>query len=158
MLRILLSFAVLLGVAGCNPMANLEEADEQVSQFEDIYSAGDVDRAWSMLGDAWKEVSTKQEFDDLHQVLSVRLGKINGSERVNFNVNSTNGVTTTVVVMDTNFEKGDGTQTYTFHGHGEDLELVGWTVNSPRLQLTADDVADEADDEVSPIEVDASGN
>ena len=132
-------------------MANLDEAEKQITRFENAYSAGNVDKLWGMTGDPWKEVSSRDEFDDLNTVLTARLGKIEESNRQNFNVNTTNGLTVTVVVMDTSFEQGDGLQTYTFHGDGEDMELVGWVVNSPRIQLTADDVMREERPEEAPV-------
>lgn len=140
MYRALLVLCAAMGLAACNPMANLDEAEKQINRFEKAYSAGDADRLWSMTGDTWKETGPRADFDNMNEVLSARLGAIVSSERSNFKVNSTNGLTTTVVVMDTDFEEGEGQQTYTFHGGGEDMELVGWNVVSPRLRLTVDDL------------------
>ena len=137
---------VILGalfLAACNPMANLEEGEAQITKFERLYSKGQDDALFAMTGEKWREVSSREEFDDLLKVINARLGKIVSSERSNFNVNTFNGVTTTVIAMDTEFEQGKGTQVYTFQGGGEDMELVGWTVNSPRLIITADDLAHE---------------
>ena len=42
--------------------------------------------------------------------------------------------------MQTIFEQGEGTETYTFSGSGEDMRLEGWNVNSNRLMITAAEV------------------
>lgn len=135
-----------VALAACNPMENLSQTEDKIAQFERLYSSGKVDALYGMTGTAWREVSTREEFDDLHRVVSTRLGKITASERSNFNINTSNGLTTTVIVMDTTFEHGTGTQTFTFHGNGEAMELVGWNVNSPRLAITVDDLATEEDE------------
>lgn len=138
---LLVGLAALL-IAACNPIENINQTEDRIAEFERLYSNGDVDALYSMTGKAWRELSTREEFDDLHRVVSTRLGKVTASERSNFNINTTNGLTTTVIVMETEFEQGTGTQTFTFHGNGDEMELVGWNVNSPRLAITVDDLQD----------------
>ena len=129
-----------MALSACNPLENLEVAEQRVESFEQAYSSENVDRLWRMTGKQFREVTTKEEFADFNLVFNTRLGAIESSERSNFNVNTNNGVTRTVVVMDTVFEQGEGVQTYTFEGHGDDMQLLGWKVNSPLLAVTADDL------------------
>ena len=48
--------------------------------------------------------------------------------------------------MKTQFAKGEGTETFTFYGSGDDMRLVGWHVDSPNFM----DVPAEAVTEVEP--------
>lgn len=140
--------AVIVGMlalvlAACNPVENLEQSDAAIAQFETQYSAGNLDRMWGMTGEELREVTTREEFDDLYQFINMRLGKIVSSERSGFNLNTNNGVTRTVITMRTEFENGSGIQTYTFHGNGEEMTIVGWFVDSPELAISPSDLPTE---------------
>ena len=133
------AFTALAGLAlsGCNPIANLEEAEEQIDRYQAHYSAHELGNMYAMTGKKFRETSSLGEFEEFVTLIDGRLGEIVTTQRVNFNVKSTPGGTTTSVVMQTNFEQGDGTETYTFSGSGEDMRLEGWNVNSNRLMITA---------------------
>ena len=135
-----LAVAIGLQVAACNPMANLDGAEAKIERFQAVYSSGGPDELYEMTGEAFREASTREEFADMVELFDARLGPIVESERSGFNLNTNNGITRTVVTMETEFAQGAGMETYTFHGHGEDIELIGWHVNSPRLALTMDDL------------------
>lgn len=127
-------------LAACNPIANYDQGGEEVERWHRLYSENDGDRLWGMTGEKFREVTTREEFDDLLTVVNARLGKVTSTDRGGFNVNSQLGGTTTVITMNTEFEQGSGQEVFTFLGKGEDMELVGWTVNSQRLTLTAADL------------------
>jgi hypothetical protein len=129
-----------LALSACNPMENLGEAEEQVDRFQTHFSSGEVKDMYAMAGPAFRESTTRKDFDDFVEVISARLGAIETSQRDSFNVKSTPGGTTTVVTMSTQFEKGQGTETYTFIGNGEDMRILGWQVNSDRLLISRDEL------------------
>ena len=131
---------LLILLAACNPVANLGSGDEKVERFHQLYNKSDVESMWQFIGPKFKEVTTRQQLADLVEVLQARLGPVKSSERVNFNVNSSPGGTTTVIQMNTQYELGEGSEVFTFLGNGEDMQLVGWNVNSPRLMITPDDL------------------
>ena len=132
---------LLVALSACNPIANIDGAENKIKEFQKVYNDGKPDALYRMTGDQFKKISSREEFQTIYDVIDARLGQVATSERINFNLNSNNGVTTTVIVMETSFEQGEGTETYTFHGHREDMQLVGWQVNSPRLMFTAEDLA-----------------
>ena len=126
--------------AACNPVANANDAERRITEFHGAYNDGDPMRLYGLTGQAFKDVTTMEEMRDLYTVVDARLGKVESSERVNLNVANRNGVNSTVVIMETQFEQGSGTETFTFNGGGDDFELVGWSVNSPRMAVTVDDL------------------
>lgn len=136
-------FACLLSVilGACNPVANLDSGEAKIEQWQAAYDGGNPARLYALAGDEFKEVSNEEEFADFLEVLYARLGRTVTTERINFNVNATPAGTVTVIVMQTEFEQGMGTETFTFRGGGEEFELVGWQVNSDRLMITAEDLA-----------------
>ena len=125
-------FALLL--TACNPMAQLDDATAAVERFHTTYNAGDARALYGQTGDEFREVTPPEAMDALVAHVTDRMGKMESTERDGFNINTNNGVTTTVVTMSTMFEKGEATETFTFRGTGEDLRLVGWNVDSPNFQ------------------------
>ena len=140
MRRILAGLAAWALVA-CNPVENMNAGEDRIADFQDAYSRGDDEAMWAMTGPEWRNASTRAEFDELLRILEARMGSIEGTERVGFNVNTNTEGTFTVVQMQTQFEKADGTEVYTFLGNGSDMQLVGWNVNSDALLVTADEVS-----------------
>ena len=144
-----------LFLTACNPVENLDTGDNRIADYQNEYSEADVDALWRMVGPEFREVTSREQFDDLVAVLQARLGAIESSSREGFNVNTNTGGTVTVVQMLTQFEQGQGLETYTFRGNGDDMQLIGWHVNSDRLTLTPDDLSrmrDEVEaDEDNPV-------
>jgi hypothetical protein len=145
----LLAFA-LPALAACNPAANLGEAADQIDRYQFHYTMGEFDDMYAMTGPAFREAAGRDQFGDFVRVVSTRLGPIESTERVNFNVNTSPTGTLTVVTMRTRFEQGDGTETYTFSGHGEGMKIEGWKVNSQRLMVSAQELDALAETEATP--------
>ena len=135
--------AAFLLLGACNPVANVSEGDSLVEKFHAAYSRGDRDALYAMTGRQFRATTSRAQFDDLIDVVSVRLGAVSDSERTGFNVNTNTDGTFTSITMTTHFAKGDGVESFVFTGSGDEMALEGWHVQSPRLMLTADDVADE---------------
>ena len=135
--------AAALTLAACNPLDNLNAGDSQIAKFHAAYSRGDGQANYAMTGPQFRSTTNRAQFGDLLDVVNVRLGAVRSSERTSFNVNATPAGTFTTISMSTQFAKGVGQETFVFSGKGDEMKLEGWHVNSPRLMLTADDIADE---------------
>lgn len=148
-IKALVAVSIATLLAACNPVANLETGEEQIGEFQSLYSEGNIDGMYEATGQVFKENMTVEEMTDLYVLLDQRLGDINSTERTNFSVNSTPQGTNTVIVMTTKYDQGTGAETYTFLGNGEEMELVGWHVASERLNLSPAEMRDAfTDDEV----------
>ena len=142
--RFLLAALPALFLAACNPVANFEAGERKIERWQEAYDQEDYDKLWSMTGPEFRKFTTRDQFDDFLKVLHARLGLIQSTERSGFNVNSNLGAPTrTVVSMETVFEQGKGAEIFTFHGQADDLELVGWQVNSDRLMVAVEDLAED---------------
>ena len=133
-------------LAACNPVANLNAGDSQIDKIHAAYSSGDAGAIYAMTGRQFRATTTSAQMDQLVEVFQVRLGPVRSSERTSFNINTTPAGTFTTIIMSTRFAKGDGQESFVFTGKGDEMKLVGWHVESPRLMLTADDIADERGD------------
>ncbi len=135
-------------VAACNPMAQLDTAEDEIAQFHTIYNSGDSRALYGLTAQEFRDNTSPAQMTELVSLVTERMGKAGGSERTGFNVNSNDGDTYTVVTMTTSFEKGDAVETFTFTGTGDDMALVGWNVDSPNFQ----DVPEEAVTQVEAVQ------
>lgn len=154
-IRYLLPILAAFLLTGCNPGAQIEDARDQIKQFQADYNAGDVEALYRKAGDRLRSQTSMEQMEGTVALFSARLGKIESSEQTGFNAGFHNGVTTTTVVMKTRFAQGEGSETYIFEGSGDAMKLAGWTVNSPLLTLSAADVKKltEAKGESPPVQV-----
>ena len=120
-------------------MEQVEVADQKVDRFQATYNVGDARGLYGQTAPEFREVTTPQQMDELVAYVSETMGAIESSERSGININSNNGVTTTTVTMKTDFTKGDGEETYTFYGTGEDMRLVGWNVDSDNFAVEVEE-------------------
>jgi hypothetical protein len=66
----------------------------------------------------------------LFAAIDSKLGKVQSSSITTWNVKTFNFVTTVVLVSDTQFELGAGTETFTFRVNGDKATLLGYNINS----------------------------
>ncbi len=149
-IKFLIAALAGLLLAACNPMAQLEGAEQQIAEFHATYNEGDARALYGATAQEFRDVTPIGDMNELVAFVTERMGKVESAERAGFNVNSENGVTRTTVTMTTQFEKGEATETFVFQGGGEDMGLVGWNVDSPNFQDDADQQAEaEGETEVA---------
>ncbi len=126
------AFIALL-LAACNPMEQLDVAEQKIAQFHETYNAGDSRALYGRTAQEFRDITTPEQMDELVVLVTERMGAVQSTERSGFNVNAGTGETTTTVTMTTTFAKGEGKETFTFYGSGDELRIVGWNVDSPNF-------------------------
>ncbi len=152
----LLALFAPLFLAACNPMAQLDGAESKIAQFHKVYNDGDARVLYGMTGEQFRAATTPQQMDELIALVAGRMGKVESSERAGFNINSDNGVNMTVVTMTTQFEKGEAEEVFTFQGSGEEMQMVGWNVESDNFLNEAEGAAEDSAPEASEPEAQAA--
>ena len=138
--RMFLAAVAALALAASNPGAQIEDARGQIDKFHALYGAGDAKGFHKASGAEFRKVVTEEQVQGLVTLFSKRLGKIESSKQTGFNTGFNNGTTTTTIVMQTRFERGEATETFVFTGSGKDMKLLNWNVTSPLLELSPEDV------------------
>lgn len=138
-IRMFVAGLAALLLAACNPGAQIEDAKTQITKFHGLYNDSNGDALYRFTGEEFRKVTTRKQLDDMVAVVATRLGKVESSKQTGFNTAFNNGTTITTIVMQTNFQKGVGQETFVFAGSGETMQLVGWNVNAPQLSLTAEE-------------------
>lgn len=151
----LLALAGALLLSACNPAAQVADAQAQIKKFQALYNKGDAKAFYREGGATLRKTAPADQVESMIGLFSARLGKIESSKQTGFNTAFNNGTTTTKIVMQTRFERGEATETYVFNGSGQDMELAGWNVNSPLLNLSPEDVRKLTEGDGRPVAVQA---
>ncbi len=148
-IKLYLACAFALLLAACNPMEQADAVDAKIAQFHETYNAGDAQALYEQTGQEFHEATTPEQMAALVEEVSEKMGAVESTERTNINIDINDGDNVTVVTMGTVFTKGEGTETFTFYGQGEEARLVGWNVDSPNF-------LDVPEDAVTTVEPEAS--
>ena len=132
-LKIITAALAALLLAACDPMSQLNEAEERIEAFHATYNGGDAHRLYGLTAEEFREGTSPGQMDELVALVSDRMGKVISTEREGININSEGGVTITTLTMKTTFEKGEATETFRFFGSGDEMGLVSWNVDSPNF-------------------------
>jgi hypothetical protein len=128
---IALTFAVLL--ASCGVKQSMEDAGVGIEQFHARYDKENYDAIWGTTSTEFRKITTQKQFEQLLIAIRGKLGAVKSSKQQGWQANTNNGVSTVVISTQTTFEKGDGTETFTFVREGEALKLLGYNLQSAAL-------------------------
>ncbi|MFC1462725.1 hypothetical protein ACFLQU_03880 [Verrucomicrobiota bacterium] len=125
-----------LVITGCGNITKGKAAAEaQVAAFHKNFNTQDFSAMVTNAHPDMLKVSSKTELTNLYSVVRRKLGKVTASETANWNVRTFNAVTTVILVQNTTFEEGKGTETFTFRMKKEKASLLGYNINSQDLIL-----------------------
>ena len=124
-LKLFVAALSALFLAACNPMAQLDKGESTIIEFHETYNEGNAQALYGLTSDEFRGATTPEQMQALVDLVTERMGAVESTEREGFNINTNNGLTETTVTMKTQFAKGEGTETFTFYGSGDDMRLVG---------------------------------
>jgi len=131
-LRLLVGLlAACLGFSGCgDTIKGKSIAEPQVAVFHERLDAARYEEIYTTANEAFRNSASKEKAIQLFSAIERKLGKVKSSSTKKWNTNSFNFVTRVVLVVDTQFEKGNGTETFTFVVSDEKATLMGYNINS----------------------------
>lgn len=133
MFRTALAFTFAALLASCGVKQDMDDAGAEIQQFHAYYDRKEYDSIWATTSAEFRKISTKQDFERLLVAIRTKLGAVKKADQRGWQANTTNGVSTVVINVGTTFEKGDGTETFTFVREGEKLKLLGYNIQSAAL-------------------------
>ena len=129
--NLIFGFLICLAITGCGDMIKGKSlAEPQVAAFHQKLDAGKFDEIYSTADEAFRKAASKEKALELFSAVNKKLGKVKSSSTSNWNVNTFNFVTTVVLVVETEFEHGKGTEKFTFRISDGKASLVGYNINS----------------------------
>src|ERR1044072_253541 len=126
---------ILLGIilVSCGLAKGKPAAEKAIAHFHDLYNKGKLEDIWKEADPAFRTAATRQKYDDLMTVVQRKLGKASSTVNSSWNVSTFNLKTTVHMTQQTTFEKGQGTESFTFALDGTNAVLVGYNIHSMDL-------------------------
>jgi hypothetical protein len=122
--------------AGCGGITKgKDDADRAVAEFHAQFNQGRFEGIWDAAGEDLRKGISQQEFSALLAAVRRKLGDATGSSTRSWNVSSRNLATYVVLVQDTTFATGKGTETFQFVVKDGRATLVGYDISSRDLIL-----------------------
>jgi hypothetical protein len=134
----LYAISLLLGLAalalgGCGAMASKDQALAAVDTFHAQLNAGNLDAIWNDADDAFRAAAPRDKFEKFVGAVHRKLGQVMKTTSAGWSVNSYNFKTRVVLKQTTQFERGNGVETFTFAVNGAAVKLVGYNIESTDL-------------------------
>jgi hypothetical protein len=132
MKRNLLFFVVVFAVLfGCtDTIKGKSIAEPKIAVFHDQLNAGLYEQIFTEASDEFRNAAPKEKIMALFTAIETKLGKVTSSSITSWKVNTYNFSTIVMLVADTKFEHGNGTETFTYGVSGDKAKLVGYYINS----------------------------
>ncbi len=126
---------VLLALAtGCGGLTKGKGAAEQgIAHFHDLYNQSKFDQIWQDASPKFRAASAKPKYDEFMAALQRKLGNVVSTTNTTWNVGTFNTETTARMAQHTIFEKGQGTESFTFSIDGTNATMVGFNIESMDL-------------------------
>jgi hypothetical protein len=123
-------------LSGCgDTIRGKSVAEPQVAIFHQRLNEKQFDQIYTDASDDFHRAAPRDKTIGLFSAINRKLGKAKSSDLVNWNVRTDNFKTKVVLVEDTQFEQGRGTETFTFHVSGTNSELIGYNINSTDMMM-----------------------
>lgn len=123
--------AVVFLLAGCSETINGKAlAEPQVAQFHNRLKARDFAGMYEAASEEFKAAAPRVTTLALFEAIDRKLGPLEESKQINWNVNTRNFTTTVVLVYESKFRDGSATETFTFRVKDAAAELVGYNIAS----------------------------
>ena len=128
-------FPIALAAAltsGCSAGKDTAASQQAVARFHQRLDAGQYDAIYDNSGAELKAITPKPQFVALLAAIHGKLGAVQASKQVGWNVNYNNGVGTVALTYQTQFASGSGTEQFVYRT-GEPPSLVGYHIESSDL-------------------------
>ncbi len=125
---LLVIFLVLFGCT--DTVKGKSVAEPKVAVFHEQLNAKQYEQIYTQASEEFRNAAPKEKVLALFAAIDTKLGKVTSSTITSWNVKTYNFATTVVLVADTKFEHGTGTETFTFGVSGDKAALLGYNINS----------------------------
>jgi hypothetical protein len=134
--RLLAAFLACLLLASCRDTVEGKSlAEPQVAAFHEQLAAKRYEEIYSGAGEEFQKAAPKEKVTELFAAINRKLGKVKSTSTKTWNVRSMNLKTMVVLVMETEFEQGQATETFTFRVSDGKAVLLGYNINSLDMMI-----------------------
>lgn len=140
-MRFVLLFLAAATLQGCAQQENFDNAEQSVTLFHDRLNRGVYDEIWELTAPNFRDGQVRDNARAIFSAMHSRLGMVLESQSINTGSYVAIGQGETItLVYHTTFERGSGTEVFTFTVESGALKLWSYNINSD--DFTGEDVSD----------------
>ena len=125
---------VLTVLSSCGSNKTVEMATKAVEQFHSQLNAEQYQTIYAASDEGLQRTTNDPDFEALLQAVHKKLGKVQTSQRSNFQIGMSTGQGTVVtLIYNTTFDQGSGTEQFLWHMRDNHPVLLGYHINSNAL-------------------------
>jgi hypothetical protein len=129
--RLLLVTGLLFLLASCGDTIDGRAfAEPEVKRFHEKLKLGNFESIYEDASADFKGAIPKDKTLALFSAIERKLGPLQETKLINWNVNTHNLNTVVVLVQDSRFKEGQATETFTFRIENEKAQLLGYNISS----------------------------
>jgi hypothetical protein len=126
--------AILILLAGCGSTNNVRLAEQGTGQFHSQLDSEQYRAAYAQADENLHKAATETDFVNLLQGVHQKLGRVQRSQRRNYQINwSTAQGTVVTLIYDTAFDGGNSTEQFAWRIRDNQPALIGYHINSNAL-------------------------
>lgn len=126
---------LLLVLTACDPGKDGDAVDKEVVRFHQAFDESRYDQIYDEAAPVFQQTKPKADLIHFIDVVHQKLGAVKSSSRSGWRDNVNTDGHTYVTAYATVFEKGSGTETFTYLIVDGRPKLVGYNINSDALVL-----------------------
>jgi hypothetical protein len=127
------TLAVSASLSGCGPHQALESATAEVTRFHARYDRDRYDEIYAQADEGMRSRVTSADWTSRLTTIREKLGAVKGSEMTEWHHSTLGADTLLVTTYRTRFEKGAGTETFTFRTVSARASLLAYSIESPLI-------------------------
>ena len=132
-IRFLFAILAIAFTAGCSASADVATANTAIARFRELMEQQQYRQIYEESADQNKKATTEQEWTKLLSLFHDKLGNVKNAQSTGWNVNYGTTGTVITITYKTEFEKGSGTETFTYTISSGTALLLGYRINSNDL-------------------------
>ena len=129
-LRMTAALAASSLLLSCGIQQSVDDAAARVDLFHSELNAQRYDAIWAQTSPEFRRATSRDDLDKLLSAVHRKLGLERRSNQTSWNANTMTNGTFVTLQMDTTFEKGRAQEIFRFVRKGENLEMIGYNINS----------------------------
>jgi hypothetical protein len=132
-IRLLCALLAAILVAGCSSSEDLAAVRSQISHFRDQVAARQFEQIYAEASEDLKKSTTEKQMVDILAAIERKLGAVKDAQDNGWKIDFRTSGTVVTFSLKTQFEKGNGIETFVYRFSGKEPLLVGYHVNSNEL-------------------------
>ncbi len=125
---------LILFFSGCGNLFNGKPiVEDGILEFHTNYNILNLEQIYNNAHSDFQQSTSLDEFNEFISAVHRKLGPITSTKNQGWRINTHNFVTSVILQQETQFENGNGMETFTFNIKDEEATLVGYNINSRKL-------------------------